>query len=616
MPARHAVPLTPSKSVRPLPRPSYRQSAPVSPLFSALAKSVQPSHFKGFSSPLFSYTYRLFCTCQKLNPFLFMQFRTLCQKHPGGGWGASALEGSDSLSLFTASVATRPRGVFSSSHQSRVTGQPRAGARGHLLLESWQQPHKELPMPEATKSAMKTPTRTESDSMGKIEVPADRYYGAQTARSLLHFNIGRDVMPPEMIRAFGILKKACALVNQDLGKLPADKAKLIVQAADEVIAGKLNDQFPLRIWQTGSGTQTNMNVNEVISNRAIELAGREMGSKKPIHPNDDVNMSQSSNDTFPAAMHIAAAERVKNALIPAIKSVHDAIAAKAKEFKDVVKIGRTHLQDAVPLTFGQEFGGWASLLERDIKRLEQALEGLYDLAIGGTAVGTGLNAHPEFAERAAKKIAELTRLPFRSHGNKFAALSAHDEIVFAQGALETLAASFMKISNDIRWLASGPRCGLGELSIPENEPGSSIMPGKVNPTQAEAMTMVCVQVHGATAAVGFAGSQGNFELNVFKPVMIYNFLHSVTLIADACHGYVEYMIKGIEVDRAKVDWYVKNSLMLVTALAPKVGYDKAAKIAHTAHVDRSSLFEAALKLGYLTREEFDDLMRPERMTRP
>src|SRR5579883_563280 len=380
-----------------------------------------------------------------------------------------------------------------------------------------------------------TITRTESDSMGKIEVPTNVYWGAQTQRSLHHFDIGRDTMPPELIRAFGILKKAAALVNLDLGKLPADKARLITQAADEVIEGKLNGHFPLRIWQTGSGTQTNMNVNEVISNRAIEIAGGEMGSKKPIHPNDDVNMSQSSNDTFPTAMHIAAAERVKNKLIPAVKSVHDAIAAKAKEFKDVVKIGRTHLQDAVPLTFGQEFGGWASLLERDVKRLEQALDGLYDLAIGGTAVGTGLNAHPEFAERAAAKIAELTGLPFRSHPDKFAALSAHDELVFAQGAMETLAGSLMKISNDIRWLASGPRSVLGELILPENEPGSSIMPGKVNPTQCEAMTMVCVQVHGATTAVGFAGSQGNFELNVYKPVMIYNFLHSVTLLTDACH---------------------------------------------------------------------------------
>ena len=468
----------------------------------------------------------------------------------------------------------------------------------------------------ATPEEQPVRTRTESDSMGPIEVPANVYWGAQTQRSLLHFAIGSDRMPPELIRAFGLLKKACALVNQDLGKLPAEKAKLIVQAADEVIAGQWNDQFPLRIWQTGSGTQTNMNVNEVISNRAIELAGGVMGSKKPIHPNDDVNLSQSSNDTFPTAMHIAAAERVQHALIPAIQQVHDAIRSKASEYADVVKIGRTHLQDAVPLTFGQEFGGWASLLERDVRRLGQALDGLYDLAIGGTAVGTGLNAHPEFAERAARKIAELTGLPFRSHPNKFAALSAHDEIVFAQGAIETLAASLMKISNDIRWLASGPRCGLGELSIPENEPGSSIMPGKVNPTQCEAMTMVCAQVHGATAAVGFAGSQGNFELNVFKPVIIYNFLHSVTLIADACHGYVEYMVKGIRVDRAKVDWYVKNSLMLVTALAPKVGYDKCAQIAHTAHVEASSLREAALKLGYLTGEEFDQLARPEKMTRP
>src|SRR6266516_4215109 len=460
------------------------------------------------------------------------------------------------------------------------------------------------------------PTRTESDSMGKMDVPADRYYGAQTARSLIHFAIGKDTMPFELIRAFGILKKAAALVNQDLGKLSAEKARLIAQAADDVISGKLNDHFPLRVWQTGSGTQTNMNVNEVISNRAIEIAGGVMGSKKPIHPNDDVNMSQSSNDTFPAAMHIAAATETARRLLPAVKNLRDALDAKAKEYAGIVKIGRTHLQDATPLTLGQEFSGWVNLLERDGRRVAVALDGLYDLAIGGTAVGTGLNAHPEFAERAARKIAELTGLPFRSHPNKFAALSAHDEIVFAQGALETLAASLMKIANDIRWLASGPRCGLGELTLPENEPGSSIMPGKVNPTQCEAMTMVCAQVHGATAAVGFAGSQGNFELNVFKPVIIYNFLHSVTLITDACHGYVEYMLKGIEVDRAKVDWYVKNSLMLVTALAPKVGYDKAAHIAHTAHVEKSSLLEAALKLGYLTREEFDQLMKPERMTRP
>ena len=459
-------------------------------------------------------------------------------------------------------------------------------------------------------------TRLESDSMGKIEVPANVYWGAQTQRSLMHFNIGRDLMPPELIHAFGILKKAAALVNQDLGKLSAEKAKLIVQAADEIIRGKLDDQFPLRIWQTGSGTQTNMNVNEVIANRAIELAGGVLGSKNPIHPNDDVNMSQSSNDTFPTAMHIAAAERVHNALIPAIRTVHDAIQAKAEEFVGVVKIGRTHLQEAVPLTVGQEFSGWASLLQRDIERLYQVLEGLYDLAIGGSAVGTGINTHPRFAEHAARKIAELTGLPFRSHPNKFAALSAHDEVVFAQGAMETLAASLMKISNDIRWLASGPRCGLAELTIPENEPGSSIMPGKVNPTQCEAMTMVAVQVHGATAAVGFAGSQGNFQLNVFKPVMIYNFLHSVTLITDACHGFVEYMIKGIELNREKIDWYLKNSLMLVTFLAPKIGYDNAAKVAHTAHVENSSLREAALKLGFLTGEEFDQAVRPENMTHP
>jgi fumarate hydratase class II len=462
----------------------------------------------------------------------------------------------------------------------------------------------------------KKPTRIETDSMGPIEVPSHVYWGAQTARSLVHFNIGRDTMPPELIRAFGILKKAAALVNQELGKLSPEKARLIALAADEVIAGKLDDQFPLRIWQTGSGTQTNMNANEVISNRAIELAGGVRGSKNPIHPNDDVNMSQSSNDTFPAAMHIAAAERVHDALLPAVRRVHQAIDAKAKEFSDVVKIGRTHLMDATPLTVGQEMGGWASLIERDVVRLEQGLDGLYDLAIGGTAVGTGINAHPEFAERAAKKIAELARLPFRSHGNKFAALSAHDEIVFAHGAIATLAGSLMKISNDIRWLASGPRCGLAELHIPENEPGSSIMPGKVNPTQCEAMTMIAVQVHGNNAAIVFAGSQGNFELNVFKPVMIHNFLHSVTLIADACHGFVDYMVRGITLNRAKIDEYVRNSLMLVTALSPKIGYDKAAKVAHAAHIENLSLREASLKLGYLTGEEFDALVRPADMTHP
>jgi fumarate hydratase class II len=472
-------------------------------------------------------------------------------------------------------------------------------------------------MIEAAKtSAPPGATRTESDSMGKMDVPADRYYGAQTARSLIHFAIGKDTMPPELIRAFGILKKAAALVNQDLSKLSPEKAKLIAQSADEVISGKLNDHFPLRIWQTGSGTQTNMNVNEVIGNRAIEIAGGAMGSKKPIHPNDDVNMSQSSNDTFPTAMHIAAATETARRLIPAVKKLRDALDAKAKEFAGIVKIGRTHLQDATPLTVEQEFSGWVSLLDRDLARISQALDGLYDLAIGGTAVGTGLNAHPEFAERAARKISELSGLPFRSHPNKFASLSAHDEIVFASGALKTLTASLMKIANDIRWLASGPRCGLGELTLPENEPGSSIMPGKVNPTQCEAITMVAIQVMGNDAAIGFAGSQGNFELNVFKPVMIFNYLHSVELLADSCNSFVGHCVHGIEVNRDIIDHYVKDSLMLVTALAPKIGYDNAAKVAHTAHHEHTSLRQAALKLGFLSGEEFDALVKPEDMTHP
>jgi len=451
--------------------------------------------------------------------------------------------------------------------------------------------------------------------MGDIEVPSDVYWGAQTQRSLLHFNIGFDVMPREIIRALGILKKAAAIVNFDLGKLPEDKMKLIVQAADEVIDGKLDAHFPLRVWQTGSGTQTNMNANEVISNRAIEIAGGELGSKKPIHPNDDVNKSQSSNDTFPTAMYIAASERL-TALIPEVLKASDAIKAKAVEFKGVVKIGRTHLQDATPITVSQEFGGWANLLDRDIERLKLVLPGLMDLAIGGTAVGTGLNAHPEFAERAANKIAELTGLPFKSHPDKFAALSAHDEIVFASGALKTLAASLMKIANDIRWLASGPRCGIGELTLPENEPGSSIMPGKVNPTQSEAMTMVAVQVFGNDAAIGFAGSQGNFELNVFKPVMIHNFLHSVRLIHDACHGFVHYCITGIELNRERIDQYVKDSLMLVTALNQHIGYDNSAKIAKNAHKKGISLKESALQLELLTDEQFDEWVKPEEMTHP
>lgn len=468
-------------------------------------------------------------------------------------------------------------------------------------------------MSEAAEKVMKT--RIETDSMGEIAVAADVYWGAQTERSLKHFNIGFDVMPREVIRALGILKKAAAMVNCDLGKLPAEKRDLVVRAADEVIEGKLDAHFPLRVWQTGSGTQTNMNANEVISNRAIEMAGGEMGSKTPIHPNDDVNKSQSSNDTFPTAMYIAAAERL-TALIPEVRKVSDAIKAKAKEFEGVVKIGRTHLQDATPVTVSQEFGGWANLIDRDIERLEMVLPGLMELAIGGTAVGTGLNAHPEFAERAAAEIAKLTGLPFKSHPDKFAALSAHDEVVFASGALKTLAGSLMKIANDIRWLASGPRCGIGEITLPENEPGSSIMPGKVNPTQSEAMTMVAVQVMGNDAAIGFAGSQGNFELNVFKPVMIHNFLHSVRLIHDACHGFVDYCIAGIELNREQIDRYLNDSLMLVTALNQHIGYDNAAKIAKHAHKKGSSLKEAAIELELLTAEKFDELVVPEAMTRP
>src|ERR671926_83038 len=457
--------------------------------------------------------------------------------------------------------------------------------------------------------------RVESDSMGQIEVRADRYWGAQTERSLHHFNIGFDVMPREMVRALGLLKKAAALVNEELGKLPGDKARLIERAADEVIEGRLDEHFPLRVWQTGSGTQTNMNANEVISNRAIELAGGVMGSKKPIHPNDDVNMSQSSNDTFPTAMYIAAAEQL-NKLIPRIEELHDAIAAKAKEFAGVVKIGRTHLQDATPLTVDQEMGGWASLVARDIERLKLALPGLLDLAIGGTAVGTGLNSHPEFGERAAKKIAELTGLPFRSHSNKFAALSAHDELVYASGALKPLAASLMKIANDIRWLGSGPRAGIGELVLPENEPGSSIMPGKVNPTQSEAMTMVAVQVMGNDAAIGFAGSQGNFELNVFNPVMIHNLLHSIRLLKDACHGFVDFCVAGLELNRARIEENLRKSLMLVTALNPHLGYDNAAKIAKNAHKKGITLRESAVELGLLTGEQFDEYVKPEEMTHP
>ncbi len=459
-------------------------------------------------------------------------------------------------------------------------------------------------------------TRTETDSMGAIEVASDRYWGAQTERSLLHFSIGFDRMPRSVVRAFGILKKAAAEVNRELGQLPAEKAKLVVQAADEVIAGKLDDHFPLRIWQTGSGTQTNMNANEVISNRAIELAGGVRGSKKPIHPNDDVNLSQSSNDTFPTAMHIAAAEEIVTKLVPALKRLRDELAKKSDQFANIVKIGRTHLMDAVPLTLGQEFSGYVAQLDADLKRIEAAMPDIYELAIGGTAVGTGLNTHPEFAERVAAKIALYTGLPFRSAPNKFAALAAHDALVMGSGALKTLACSLMKIANDIRWMGSGPRCGLGELILPENEPGSSIMPGKVNPTQSEAMTMVSIQVIGNDTAITVAGSQGNFELNVFKPLIIHNFLHSVVLLAHSCDSFRKYCVEGLEANREQIERYVKNSLMLVTALSPHIGYDKAAAVAKKAHHEGTTLRDAALALGYLKGEEFDRLVRAEKMLSP
>ena len=459
-------------------------------------------------------------------------------------------------------------------------------------------------------------TRTESDSMGKIEVPDLVYWGAQTQRSLHHFEIGGDTMPPELIRAFAVLKKAAALANQELGLLTQDQMKLITAAADEIIAGKMADQFPLRIWQTGSGTQTNMNVNEVISNRAIEMSGGSRGSKDPIHPNDHVNRSQSSNDTFPTAMHIAAAESLVLRLIPSIKELKQALHEKQKAFDHIVKVGRTHLQDAVPLTLGQEFSGYVAQLDAGIRNIELTLPGLYELALGGTAVGTGINSHPKFAHLAANKIAELTNLPFVSAPNKFAALAGHDALVFSSGALKTLACALMKIANDVRWLGSGPRCGLGELILPENEPGSSIMPGKVNPTQCEAMTMVCVQVMGNDAAIGIAGSQGNFELNVFKPVIIHNFLHSVRLMTDAARMFTQFCVVHLEADERRIKSFVDNSLMLVTALAPKIGYDKAAEIAHKAFHDDSSLLEACLALAYLSEAEFKEIVRPETMTRP
>jgi fumarate hydratase class II len=458
--------------------------------------------------------------------------------------------------------------------------------------------------------------RIETDSMGAVEVPEDRYWGAQTQRSLKYFAIGQDLMPKEVIHAFGILKLAAAQANLELDKLSAELAEPIMTACREVMDGKLAGHFPLHVWQTGSGTQTNMNVNEVVANRAIQLLGGELGSKKPVHPNDHVNMSQSSNDTFPAAMHIAAVLMLTGKLIPAVAAMHAELERKAVEWDDIVKIGRTHLQDAVPMTLGQEFSGYAALLADNIERLRGCLPHLYRLALGGTAVGTGLGTHPDFARLATSRIADLTGLPFVPAPNFYAALSAHDAVVMASGALKTLACSLMKIANDIRWLASGPRAGLGELILPANEPGSSIMPGKVNPTQSEAMTMVCVQVMGLDAAIGFAGSQGNFELSVFKPVMIFNLLTAMRLLADACASFTAHALEGLGADERVIARHVAGSLMLVTALSPVIGYDRAAEVAHKAHVEGRTLREACLALGYLDGDAFDALVRPLAMARP
>lgn len=456
--------------------------------------------------------------------------------------------------------------------------------------------------------------RLEQDTMGELEVPADRYFGAQTARSMMNFNIGNDVMPRALIRGFGILKQSAAQTNMDLGELESEVGDLIVAACEELIAGELDSHFPLRIWQTGSGTQTNMNTNEVIANRSIEMVGGELGSKSPVHPNDHVNCAQSSNDTFPTAMHIAGAEEIHHRLLPAVKHLRETLAIKADEFESIIKIGRTHLMDAVPLTLGQEFGGYVAMLDAGISRIEAALDDLLELALGGTAVGTGLNTHPEFAQQVAGRIAERSGLGFYSADNKFAQLAAHDAIVAASGALNVLAASLMKIANDIRWLGSGPRCGLGELSLPANEPGSSIMPGKVNPTQVEALTMVCCQVMGNHVAITVGGSQGNFELNVFKPMMIHNLLHSVRLLSDSSRSFADRCVIGLEANREIINNHLENSLMLVTALNPHIGYDKAAKIAKNAHEKGSTLRQSAIELGYLTNEQFDEWVRPDEMT--
>jgi len=456
--------------------------------------------------------------------------------------------------------------------------------------------------------------RIETDSLGEVKVPVDKYYGAQTARSLMNFKIGQDRFPRELIKAFGILKKAAAMANKDLKLLSEEKADLIIRASGEVMSGKFDDNFPLVVWQTGSGTQTNMNANEVIANRAIELAGGIIGSKEPVHPNDDVNKAQSSNDTFPTAMHIASVMEIHNNLFPALDDLILSLEKKSQEFNDIIKIGRTHLMDAVPLTLGQEFSGYVQQLKNNRIKLNNSLEWLNRLALGGTAVGTGLNTHPEFSQKAVAYISEIAGLPFMEAPNKFEALAAHDAIVFASGTLKTLAASLMKIANDIRWLASGPRCGIGELILPSNEPGSSIMPGKVNPTQSEAMTMVCAQVMGNDVAINIGGLSGNFELNVFKPMIIFNLLNSIRLLSDACKSFNTKCVTGIKANKKVIQDNLNNSLMLVTALNPIIGYDNAAKVAKKAYSDNITLKEAAKELGLLNEDEFDKYVRPEKMT--
>lgn len=463
---------------------------------------------------------------------------------------------------------------------------------------------------------MTSSTRPERDSFGEIEVPADRLWGAQTQRSLQNFKISSERMPRELIHALALVKRASARVNRELGLLDTSKAGAIINAADEVLSGRHDAEFPLVVWQTGSGTQTNMNMNEVLANRASELLGGERGMKRRVHPNDDVNKGQSSNDVFPTAMHVAAVQAIATHVIPAIKQLRETLVKKSEEFADIVKIGRTHLQDATPLTLGQEFSGYVAQLDQCSQHILTTLPHLCELAIGGTAVGTGLNTHPEFGARVAKELSDSAKLPFVSAPNKFEALAAHEALVFAHGALKTLAVALMKIANDIRWLASGPRCGIGEIKIPENEAGSSIMPGKVNPTQSEAMTMLCCQVFGNDVAIGSGGAMGNFELNVFKPLIIHNFLQSTRLLADGMKSFSDHCAVGIEPDRKRIEHLLNNSLMLVTALSPRIGYDKAAEIAKKAHKEGSTLKEAALALGYVTDKQFDQWVKPEKMVKP